>query len=562
MNALTRTGTVLALTLGSAAALVPAPARACGGFFCSSVPVDQVGERILFTHDEEQNLVTYVSVQYQGEAEKFAWVLPVPGNPTVGVGTDETFRALERATTPAYATDVQAEGTCTYGRGYYPYAEYDSATGAPQAAGGTGGSGGVEVLQSGQAGPYDYKVLAASDPDLLVQWLKDNAFDLSDRGNELLGLYVDGKHNFVAIKLTSESAVDDIRPVVLRYEEPLPCVPLRLTAVAAQPDMSIRAFILADHRAVPQNYFHVRINEARIDWFSGGSNYEALVTEAVDAAPGGQGFVTEYAGPSAVMEGQLWTADRFDLDALRAQTDPVAYFSLLLSQGFRGNRQLLSIFRKHLPLPEALADQGVDERSFYNCLSCWADEIAAVPFDPVAMTDAIEADIVTPLKEAQELLDLHPYLTTLFSTMSPEEMLNDPTFTYNADVPDVPRQHTARAFVECGDGGDYYTSPVRLELPGGATVRYAGGLGSIYEDWTGGVSGGVLTEEQAGPAARIVEKIGESGPGVVLLDNTATIESRLALESGTGGGCAGCSTGGNVAWAGVALALLALRRRK
>jgi MYXO-CTERM domain-containing protein len=342
-------------------------------------------------------------------------------------------------------------------------------------------------------------------------------------------------------------------------------VPLRLTAVAAQPDMSIRTFILADHRAVPQNYFHVRINEARIDWFGSGSNYKDLVSEAVDAAPGGQGFVTEYAGPSAVMKDQLWSAGRFDLSGLRTRTDPVDYFDQLLGAGFRGSRQLLSIFRQYLPEPANLVQQGVDERSFYNCLSCYRQDLAGVAFDPARMTDAIEEEIVRPLQEAQQLIDSHPYLTTLYSTMSPEEMLSDPTFTYNPDVPDVSNVHRAVAHVQCGMGGEYMTSPVRLELPGGEAIGYGAGLQGVYQnyDYAAGRSGGVLGANQAGPAARIVEMLGESGGGQVLQDNMATIQMKLAAFSGDeGSGCGGCSTGGNAAWASVALALVALRRRR
>lgn len=40
-------------------------ARACAGFFCNAAqPVNQTGERILFSQDEEGRLVTYVQVQY------------------------------------------------------------------------------------------------------------------------------------------------------------------------------------------------------------------------------------------------------------------------------------------------------------------------------------------------------------------------------------------------------------------------------------------------------------------------------------------------------------------
>ena len=62
-------------------------------------------------------------------------------------------------------------------------------------------------------------------------------------------------------------------PSPLTYAADAPGIPIRLTAVATEPDLGILAYVLGEHRAIPTNYLHVQINEAAIDWFFGGFNY-------------------------------------------------------------------------------------------------------------------------------------------------------------------------------------------------------------------------------------------------------------------------------------------------
>src|SRR5262249_22452485 len=72
---------------GICAMSMPAsPARACGGFFCTNVPVDQSAERIIFAVNEAAGTIdAYVQINYTGSPEQFAWVVPVPNPPKVDV---------------------------------------------------------------------------------------------------------------------------------------------------------------------------------------------------------------------------------------------------------------------------------------------------------------------------------------------------------------------------------------------------------------------------------------------------------------------------------------------
>ena len=110
----------------------------------------------------------------------------------------------------------------------------------------------------------------------------------------------------------------DLQPIAMTYAAERPGIPSPHRG-ATVPDLGVRAWVLADHRAIPENYLHVKINEALIDWWSGGFNYPEVVTQAADEA-GGQAFVTDYAGPSSIV-GDFFFGE-FDLETLRGKSHP------------------------------------------------------------------------------------------------------------------------------------------------------------------------------------------------------------------------------------------------
>ena len=67
-------------------------AKACGGFFCSQVPIEQSGETIIFGVDKEESKVTAtIQINYQGEAKDFAWVIPVMSAPEISLAGNLLF---------------------------------------------------------------------------------------------------------------------------------------------------------------------------------------------------------------------------------------------------------------------------------------------------------------------------------------------------------------------------------------------------------------------------------------------------------------------------------------
>ncbi len=360
----------------------------------------------------------------------------------------------------------------------------------------------------------------------MLDWLTTNKYFITPEGARLIEDYVRQDKYFVAIRLLSDRSTGEIQPLVMRFLGPGPCVPLKLTSIASIRDLRVNLWVLADNRVVPDNFYELEINQARIDWFEAGSNYEQLLKEAADQA-GGQAFITEYAGPTSMLAGALYEPGQLDVSGVARAPDPPSALNALFA--FPRDSTLLDILRVHIPMPDAIRAMGVQERDFYNQLQFYWDTQRAAfkPFDGPAMAADLDAKMVKPLRDAQALFDKHRKLTRLATFISPEEMTVDPTFVMNADLPDVPAFRSARAIRVCGD--QKYTAceaPVRIDLPTGEQVWFRPRAGGNC--WS-------PDYERAGldqlPALYKGHARTTDGPGVARYDNTQMIRSSLATRN-------------------------------
>ena len=535
---------LLPILAGSASLLLAGPeaARACGGFFCTTAPMDQAGELILFAA-RDGVVTTHVQIQYSGEAADFAWVLPVPSPPEVGVSRDELFSELEFATRPVFSLEVDwSFDTCG------PQVE-DFLGGCSTCAQTDGYP--VEVVARDRVGPYESVVITAEDAGAVVDWLTDNGYQLGDTGPELLAPYTEEGYYFLALRLAPDRGVGDLVPVALTYKAERPGIPIRLTAVAVQPDMPVFVWILGDHRAVPVNYRHVHVNEARLDWIFFGSNYSQLVTAAAGEA-GGRAFATDFAGSSEVMDRRLYFEGRFDIDRLRGIEEAPDLIDSLFAQRFPGDSQMQALLRRHLPMPDRVLEEGVlqvvyagdqdaydlaveegrllsvAEDWFYNSMREFSEYIEGEEYDLEALLDELEAVVVEPLKAAQALFDEYPYLTRLYTTLSADEMTLDPMFDFNPDLPEVSRWRQSAGSIDCNlqDGlpqWEWQDWTLVLELADGRVLR--------AQPW--------VDSPQAMPAAALIEQLHTSGPPEIILRPT------LVEEVGSASGPARFTLGKN-----------------
>jgi len=331
-------------------ALAP-PASACGGFFCSAAaPIDQAAEEIVFAMDEDEGIVEmHIDISYEGRSEDFAWILPVPEEPELFVSSTLMFNALSAATVPTFTLTYREDGRCSQpSRSSWGCAtEYSIASPNVQ---GIANPGGVDVVDTERIGPYDTVTLRADSTTELMSWLVDNEYDLPQDLEPLLTQYIAEDSHFVAMRMAAGTAIGDIEPIGLRYAADALAIPIQLTAVAAADDMPLRVYVLGRHRAVPESYLHVQINEAAVDWRTGGGNYADILGEAIDEA-GGLAFVTEYAGTS---ENVIASADSIladliaDFPYLTRLTTELSAGEMSLDPTFVFNRDLPDVAKDHV----------------------------------------------------------------------------------------------------------------------------------------------------------------------------------------------------------------------
>ena len=407
--------------------LLPRVAAACGGFFCSLVPINQAAEQIIFKQ-LGNDVTAVVQIQYVGEAENFSWVVPVPGVPTFSVGSNLLFQTLEPLTRPSFNLTESGE-VCL---GDLPNMDVSpvATTAIPEGA----ADSDVDVVASETVGPYDVQVIHSDDPEALANWLVDNNYDLSDRGEALIEPYVTAGMNFVVLKLSQGQGVGDIQPLVMNYLTEEVMIPIRLTAVAAADDMGVLVWLLGEGRAVPTNYPHVTVNYSQVDWFNGSQNaylsYQQLVADAMDEA-GGQGFATDYAGT----ELDAWAALSLvkeqaneQLTQLSATASGADYMRLATAApaGLSVTR-LLEIFAIDLPLPE-----GVSTGVYWD-----GGQLSALFTDQQLASSraTVESEIydtlIVGINDSFDVFEAPHYLTRLYTRLSAAEMTLDPILDFN-----------------------------------------------------------------------------------------------------------------------------------
>ena len=157
----------------------------------------------------------------------------------------------------------------------------------------------VTVFASGEVGPYGFDVVGSEDPDALVTWLRDNSYRVTEEMEPLIDVYVEEQFVFLAMKLRPDKGAQDVEPVKVTYPSERPMIPLRLTAVAANPNMAVMVWIYGEHQAVPMNYAKIAIENDEFvfsDW--GENNYRQLMGQKADENDG-KAFITEYAAPTS-----------------------------------------------------------------------------------------------------------------------------------------------------------------------------------------------------------------------------------------------------------------------
>ena len=494
-------------------------AAACGCFALPNVstPVVQAGERIAFAV-KDSVVEAHIAIQYQGKADEFGWLLPLPSLPTLELGSDEFFRALDNSTSPSWWVNRLG-----------PKVQCPQPPPPPPPQGGWGGvdlvfgfasdmgaaPGPSPVVVQDSVGPYDYAVLKADDKSAMLKWLGDNRYFVPAGTDQAVNRYIHQGAFFLALKLRSGQSAGDIQPVVVRYASDLPMIPIVLTSVGAVPDMNIWVWVFGAGRAIPRNYYHTVLNDATLTWMEGGSDYRAVVTRATKEAEKRHTFLTEYAGTTGVL-GQIAWDGRFGVEAeLAAITDGPDAVRYMSSRGFDFTVGLVSsILEKYFPVPERLKMQGITPAGFYVNIGFYESRGFLQGVDTTingkALADELWIKVVKPTLAAGRIFKDHPYVTRLYTTLSPEDMTDDPVFGWNPSLPDVSHRHVATLQLTCD-----------CSRPG----EYDGVL-TTEQGFSYFIPGAARTPVLPKmPESLRIEMLREAGAPVVVKDNTAVIRA-------------------------------------
>ncbi|KOV01669.1 MULTISPECIES: DUF2330 domain-containing protein [Streptomyces] len=238
---------LLATQVGSL--ISPAYACGCGAMIPdgqTAIGVDRETSVVRWDGRTEQIVMRFT---VGGNAQRAAWIMPVPGRATVELGDGDMFDELRELTRPERKTR-----TYFWPRsGDWPFSHVTSdGAGAPA----PGAAPPVGVVGREQLGDFDVARLTATDPDALKNWLESNGFKLPDRLATEVKPYVDQRWEYVAIRLAPRDGGKgkvlrgDLDPLKIRFDSDRLVYPMRLSRMAKTPQ-SLGLYVLADHRMEP-----------------------------------------------------------------------------------------------------------------------------------------------------------------------------------------------------------------------------------------------------------------------------------------------------------------------
>jgi hypothetical protein len=196
-----------------------------------------------YTGNYTEHLI--LSVSFEGDAEDFAWVIPVPNKPEIAVSDPELFWELHDFT----RTEMPSGGG--------GFGCFDGAGLAP------GDGNGVDVIEEEVVGPYATAILSATNATALADWLNANGYIFPEAGEEIISEYIEKEWYFVATKINAVEedtgyalAEGTIEPIVLSFASEEIVYPLRISSLSATnvTPPEVLLYVLADHIMVPEQY--------------------------------------------------------------------------------------------------------------------------------------------------------------------------------------------------------------------------------------------------------------------------------------------------------------------
>jgi len=219
---------LISIALAATVCYVPS-ALACGGGFGQGLEVAP-SQKIVIQHQNGIESYTF-SPHFCGRAAEFGLILPVPTQLAQApeLASDKLVPQLDKLSAPVVKQKTACWGDFGAGGG--------SAGGTPD-----GGSNGVNVIDKGQVGIFDYAVLKADTPAAFTDWLDANGFPYDPNETGPFDHYVSKGWYFVAFRVTASDTAPpvgsqlcgDLGPLTVSFAADPLIIPARIAAVDTQ----------------------------------------------------------------------------------------------------------------------------------------------------------------------------------------------------------------------------------------------------------------------------------------------------------------------------------------
>lgn len=184
--------------------------------------VQELGQKAVIVHENNQEELI-LSVEFQGTAEDFAWIVPTPSKPEVNRSTDEIFTGLEALTkvSDPFPTVLQYAPAASQEKSLLP----------------------VTVVETKKVDLYDVTVLKARDSKELAKWLNDNKYVYPEKEAYLFDSYIQKGWYFVTAKVNAKyletEAAQKLKsghatPLKLVFSTDKIVFPLRLSSIQVE----------------------------------------------------------------------------------------------------------------------------------------------------------------------------------------------------------------------------------------------------------------------------------------------------------------------------------------
>src|SRR4051812_25022774 len=234
------------LLLGALLMFLSASTRADGFFvfrWNKQKDINEPTQKAIILHDQNREDLI-LQVKYEGPAEDFGWVIPVPGQPEVRKGDMQPFYELSKLTQKYFRED-RFNGAS---KGMLDDEE-------------------VKVIEIKTVGAYEVAILSSTNPSALADWLAAHHFGFPKEKQSVLDQYIQRKWFFVAARINPEGngfaiksgaakpdkifpttrqklASGELHPIIISFPSEKCIFPLAISAVNGAPS-EISLYVLS-----------------------------------------------------------------------------------------------------------------------------------------------------------------------------------------------------------------------------------------------------------------------------------------------------------------------------